>query len=131
MRARLGVALVATTLGATVLVAAAPASAFPGANGRIAFTSDRDGASNTEIYSMNPDGSNQTNLTHHPALDFDASWSPDGSRIAFASDRTAAGSWDVYAMNADGSNVVRLTTDPALDWTPSWSPDGSKIVFTI
>src|SRR6267378_5620417 len=31
------------------------------ANGRIAFTSDRDG--NQEIYLMNPDGTNQTRLT--------------------------------------------------------------------
>lgn len=33
----------------------AAVAGFPGVSGRIAFVSDRDAASNTEIYSMNPD----------------------------------------------------------------------------
>src|ERR1041384_8190465 len=37
------------------------------ANGKIAFTSDRDG--NREIYVMNADGTNQTRLTNNPAVD--------------------------------------------------------------
>ena len=41
---------------------------------RIAFSSTRDG--NTEIYSMNPDGSDQVNLTSNPAGDDDPAWSP-------------------------------------------------------
>ncbi len=72
-------------LGAVVLLAVAavavlaggssPAeSAFPGANGKIAFESFRDG--NFEIYVMNADGSNQTNLTNNPADDFSPAWSP-------------------------------------------------------
>src|SRR2546426_159580 len=38
---------------------------FPGINGKIAFTSERDG--NREIYAMNPDGSSQTRLTSTPS----------------------------------------------------------------
>ena len=38
-------------------------AAFPGVNGKIAFISNRDG--NAEIYVMEPDGSNQTNLTNN------------------------------------------------------------------
>lgn len=34
---------------------------------KILFTSRRDG--NLEVYMMNPDGSEQVNLTHHPAPD--------------------------------------------------------------
>ena len=55
----IGVLLV---LGAISSVwAEAPATA------KIAFTSNRDG--DTEIYIMNPDGSQQVNLTEHPAID--------------------------------------------------------------
>ena len=43
---------------------------------KILFTSTRDG--NREVYMMNPDGSEQVNLTQHPAGDLGAVWSPDG-----------------------------------------------------
>ena len=43
---------------------------------KILFTSARDG--NSEIYIMNPDGSEQVNLTQHPATDQQPVWSPTG-----------------------------------------------------
>ena len=45
---------------------------------KILFTSSRDG--NREIYIMNPDGSEQVNLTQHPAGDLQAVWSPTGEQ---------------------------------------------------
>ena len=50
---------------------------------KILFTSTRDG--NHEVYIMNPDGSEQVNLTQHPARDVSAVWSPTGEQILFAS----------------------------------------------
>ena len=94
--------------------------------GKIAFDSNRDG--NDEIYVMNSDGTNLTNLTNNPADDEFPSWSPDGTKIAFES------GYDIYVMNADGSDWTRLTNwspdNPAWGQDPSWSPDGTKIVFT-
>jgi Tol biopolymer transport system component len=100
---------------------------FPGEDGKIAFSSDRDG--NTEIYVMNAqDGSNQTRLTDNAASDEFPSWSPDGTKLAFTSDRD--GNTEIYVMNAqDGSNQTNLTIDSATDEFPSWSPDGTKIAF--
>ncbi len=43
---------------------AAPMAAFPGVNGRIAFTTFRDG--DNEIYSMNGDGTDEANLSNIP-----------------------------------------------------------------
>ena len=105
------------------------------ANGRIAFVSERDG--NSEIYVMNPDGSDQTNITHDSAYDGDPAWSPDGRKIAFSSYRD--GHSEIYVMNADGSEVTRLTYDLVGNsapfgglgnFAPDWSPDGTKIAFT-
>lgn len=93
--------------------------------GKIAFTSDRDG--NMEIYVMDADGSNQTNLTRNRRKDSDPSWSPDGEKIAFVSDRD--GEKGICVMNADGTNQINLTGGTHYDWKPAWSPDGKRIAF--
>ncbi|HQU83251.1 MAG TPA: CHRD domain-containing protein [Pyrinomonadaceae bacterium] len=94
-------------------------------NGKIAFVSDRTG--NYEIFTMNSDGSNQTNITNNAANDDEPAWSFDGAKIAFYSNRN--GNNDIYIANADGSNQIQLTSDSGADEAPSFSPDGTKIVF--
>lgn len=92
---------------------------------RIAFASNRDG--DFEIFVMDGDGTNVTQLTFNTASDGTPVWSPDGSRIAFASNRD--GNKEVYVMNDDGTNQTRLTTSTGEDIYPAWSPDGAKIAF--
>jgi tricorn protease-like protein len=101
-------------------------AAFPGANGKVAFESNRDGTG--EIYSMDPDGSKQTNLTKNPANDYESAVSPDGKKIVFASRRD--GNAEIYKMNAkDGSSQKRLTRNAAFEGDPAFSPNGKKILF--
>ena len=94
-------------------------------DGRIAFASNRDG--DYEIFVMNPDGSDQQQITHNEADDEHPGWSPDSARMVFASDRD--GDSDIYVMDADGSNAARLTDNDTDDAAPLWSPDGTRIVF--
>jgi Tol biopolymer transport system component len=94
-------------------------------NSKIAFSSLRDG--NWELYVMDPDGSNQKNISLNAAKDLPVVWSPDGRKIAFQSNRTGAG--DIYVMNSDGSGLTRLTTSTYADQAPTWSPDSQKIAF--
>src|SRR5688572_21134462 len=65
---------------AALLGSPQPAEAFPGANGRIAFTSDRTG--NDEIFTMN---ANLTvnRLTRNTVTDHQPAFSADGRRIVF------------------------------------------------
>ena len=84
---------------------------------KIAFVSTRDG--NNEIYVMNANGSNPTNLTNHSASDLFPTWSPDGTKIAFVSGRD--GNAEIYVIDTDGANPINITNDPANDTTPSWS----------
>ncbi len=92
---------------------------------RVIFLTSRDG--NWEIYSVNFDGSNPTNLTNNPANDRLPAISPDREHIAFVSDRD--GNNEIYIMNIDGTNPTRLTNDSADDFSTAWSPDGERIAF--
>jgi Tol biopolymer transport system component len=83
---------------------------------------------------MNADGSHETRLTHDPADDWQARWSPDSTRLVFISGRD--GDWEIYIMDvSDGglagdSNLVHLTDNTVRDGFPDWSPDGTQIVFS-
>jgi Tol biopolymer transport system component len=92
---------------------------------RIAFSSDRDG--NTEIYLMDPDGSNAVRLTDHPASDIEPDWSPDGKQIVFSSNRD--GNFEIYILDveealqsAQSATVRRLTDCPKDGTGPVWRP---------
>ncbi len=124
---RIGSALFLTV----VLLGGTPAgpagAAFPAANGKIAFSSDRDG--DQEIFLMNADGSGPVNLTNNDVLgDREPAWSADGARVAFSQTPDGLTS-EVLVMNADGSGTTNLTQDPTHDSEPAWSPDGTKIAF--
>jgi hypothetical protein len=72
---------------------------------KMIFWSSRD--HNLEIYSMNSDGSEQTNLTQYTAAnDAGSEWLPDG-RIVFGSNRNG-GRDGLYIMNSDGSGQTKI-----------------------
>jgi Tol biopolymer transport system component len=93
---------------------------------KIAFRSHRNG--NAEIYVMDADGSDQTNLTnYHNNDDWSPAWSPDGAHIAFASMRPEGEG--IWVMQADGSNPHPVATPPGVNDYPSWSPDSQRIAW--
>ena len=104
--------------------------------GKIVFYSKRDG--NSEIYTMDSNGSNQTRLTFNAARDNAPSWSPNGRQIAFhsyrhdddKSEHKVEMKAEIYVMDADGKNQRRLTHYPGLDTRPDWHPDGNQIAFS-
>ena len=133
----LAAGLLAAAMMAASLLAPAPAhaSAFPGANGKIVFSSNRStgtGVNNPEndpeIFSMNPDGTALKQLTKNKAgQDIDPTYSSDGKKIAFRSDRT--GDSEIFVMNSDGTGQKNLTNNPGNDLRPSFASDGKKIAF--
>lgn len=115
------------------------------ADGRkIVFMSDRETPSNPtlpimegpdfEIFVMNADGSNQTQITFNELDDEAPAWSPNGKRIVFQRDfDTVRGQvdYDILRMRANGAHERNLTNSPGVqDFGPDWSPDGRRIAFS-
>ena len=127
-RALRTILVAALALTACGLVAAAAQAAFPGTNGKLAFTSARNGfPSDSDLHTMASDGSAQTRITSLDGDELYPSWSPDGGKLLF--EHNAGSRPDVWIANADGSGAQQLTEDPAGDYHPAWSPNGAKIVF--
>jgi TolB protein len=103
-------------------------SASPTLEGKILFCTTRN--NDAEIYSMNPEGLNEVNLTSDPAgWDTNPSWSPDGKKILYSSRTTSSRDYAIHIMNSDGSNKTRLTSSSMTEANPVFSPDGEKIAY--
>jgi Tol biopolymer transport system component len=111
--------------------------AFTGVTANIPY------ASRYNVYVMNTDGSNITELTNCiinspyavPSLCGYPSWSPDGTKIAFTDADTpygdSLGGGGIYLMNPDGSGVTPVFQDnTANNLYPKWSSDGKRIFFS-
>ncbi|MDQ6677483.1 MAG: hypothetical protein M3Z09_09330 [Acidobacteriota bacterium] len=82
---------------------------------------------NTDIFIAGRDGSNARPLVPDPALDYNASFSPDGQWIIFTSQRD--GFAEIYRVKPDGSKLERLTDDRAFDDQGVLSPDGKSLAY--
>ena len=94
-------------------------------NGKqLVFMSSRDGY--PSVFTMNADGSGQTNLTPKDPGDLDSqwvsrapSWSTTGRQIYFMTFRPSTGlDTEVFVMNEDGAGVTRITTVIGVDGSP-------------
>ncbi|MBD2326862.1 DPP IV N-terminal domain-containing protein [Alkalinema sp. FACHB-956] len=91
----------------------------------IAFIAEHDNQVN--LYLMDANGANLTQLTHGGGLKLFPTWSPDSRSIAYMSNQ--AGSHDLYVVDITTRQSYYLTRTEGLEVAPSWSPDGRFITF--
>lgn len=111
---------------------------------KIAFLSDRANGWR-EIYLMNPDGSDVTQITFHNTPHFNLAWTPDSARLTFDARMDghiyAAGSpsWGIYSINAsvsrynwgDDLQPFKNNTESQIEWDTAFSPDGETVAFNF
>jgi TolB protein len=106
---------------------------FPDAQ-TIAYCADAGGKG--ELWTVKPDGSNDTQLTNLGGTAFFPDVSPDGTKIAFSGNEGSDASLEIYVVDAKtGSGLKALTScaggkPGCANIYPSWSPDGKKLVYT-
>lgn len=83
--------------------------------------------SNTELFVMDSDGSNQKQLTHTPFYEGSPQWIKNGSKIAYLSNES--GSMQIWEMNPDGTGAQQISNYKEGIEGFSFSPDESKVLF--
>jgi len=107
----------------TAIRGGAPAVSPDGS--RIAFLSDRDGA--TDIYVIGTDGKGEVRLTHTPEAESQPGWSADGRLIwftVFANDSSR-----IYAIPSGGGDPESIGSVPGR--AVRLSPDGKRILYWV
>ena len=121
--ARLIAVLATMIFGVTLTAACGGDDTYP-----IFFQSDRGGS--WEIYSIQHDGSMETQVTDHFADDIYPAVSPDGTRLVFI--RKLGDSTDIIMMDVDEQEETNLTNGRAGGTFESvtWFPDNERLLLT-
>lgn len=84
-----------------------------------------------ELFVMNADGSDKTQITRNGKANFGPFFHPSGDRIIFASNMDAprGRNFDLYIVGVDGQGLERVTTNETFDGFPMFSRDGKTLVF--
>ena len=80
-----------------------------------------------EIYVINTDGTNKTQLTHNNVDDGHPTWSPNGKQIAFTS--MMENIYQIFVVNAAGGTAKQLTFSDTSHYHPTFTPDGKRIIY--
>jgi Tol biopolymer transport system component len=107
-------AIITAVVCILILLTKPAGATFSGQNGRISFLEFNSATNSADIYTINPDGSNERQLTSFSGNQFvanSAQWSPDGRQLVFPIGTNNPVPGQIWVMNADGSNQHAVFTD--------------------
>ena len=102
--------------------------------GRISFVRSSPDGRTRDLFVVNPDGSNQQQITRDVSVEGATSWSPNGRQIVAQASVDGVSRVVRFTIGPDNKPVpsesVQLTADITTDSVlPAWSPDGKQIAF--
>jgi Tol biopolymer transport system component len=85
-----------------------------------------------DIFAIDADGSNKTQLTETTELETSLAWSPDSARLAFSYRQSASSTeHGLSILELAAGDVTPLYDSPQRIGDVAWSPDGSRIAFSM
>lgn len=99
---------------------------------RIAYITEREGASGASTYVLNiadSDGFGEQPILRSEQPILSPAWSPDGTRLAYVSFQ--GGRPRLYIQELVSGQQRKLTAFPGLNSAPAWSPDGKRLAITL
>ncbi len=117
-------------------------------NNKILFSAQNKGIFHNYLFTLDLDGNLEQITDDDDYMDFDSSWSEDGTKIVFSRLPKQNYPWmipsQIWLMDADGTNQIKITdggSNPdneephgpypiGIDADPDLSPDNKKIVFS-
>jgi len=94
---------------------------------KIIFVSNRNGGK--ELFQIDFDGANLTQLTRDNSLIMSPAVSPDGKKVAYTSYKE--NNPDLYIMDISAKSSECVAMYPGLNFAADWSPDGSALALTL
>jgi TolB protein len=99
-------------------------------NSKILFRADYDQPNQLQLFVINPDGSQLTQLTHDQAVNWAPYWHPNGHVIAYTTSLHGHRHYEIYLLNMNTGTRFRLTHHPEFDGLPVFNQAGNKIMWT-
>lgn len=94
---------------------------------KIAFVSKKTG--NKEVYMIDFDGANCTQLTRNGSINILPRWRSDGKIVYFTSFMKR--NPDLYALDLRSQKCYRISSEIGINASPAWSPDGKKMILML
>jgi len=117
--------LVSLTIGVLAVFSASVTFSGELARERIVYSTRR--PANWQLYLFEA-GSSPKQITDDPALNYDATFSPDGRWLVFCSERS--GNPHLYAIDLTHSGPPKqLTRGQFMEAAPAFTPDGKSLLF--
>ena len=95
---------------------------------RIAFVSERNG--DARLFTMKPNGSDETPLKLGSGIFDDPAFSPDGKHLAFTRRDNSNAAKQLFVADADGGDMQQIGEFDASVGDAAWSPDSKLIALT-